>query len=201
MGPRPCGRGRISPSSSTASPVLLQWGHGLAAVDGLYALFVVSQNTSFNGATALRPWTGWTQRRTRDARASFNGATALRPWTGLRSASRAMAFELQWGHGLAAVDGCARRPHEQATESFNGATALRPWTALVARHLGAADGLQWGHGLAAVDGMRRVRHHPPRVRASMGPRPCGRGRRRRPRLRRQGRPASMGPRPCGRGRR
>ena len=59
---------------------------------------------------------------------------------------------------------------------FNGATALRPWTVwLVVRPR-------------------------PRGQASMGPRPCGRGRPKAAPGSRKGRVASMGPRPCGRGR-
>ena len=60
MGPRPCGRGRHKYGALAASPG-----------------------------------------------ASFNGATALRPWTGLPRHGPVDQIDLlQWGHGLAAVDGC-----------------------------------------------------------------------------------------------
>ena len=34
MGPRPCGRGWRRADADRARAVMLQWGHGLAAVDG-----------------------------------------------------------------------------------------------------------------------------------------------------------------------
>ena len=53
----------------------------------------------------------------------------MRPWTEAVAATMKDGGELQWGHGLAAVDG---------DESG------RVWV--------ADSVLQWGHGLAAVDG-------------------------------------------------
>ena len=179
MGPRPCGRGRSAIRSAAmrqysglqwghglaavdgrswpivaCQPAGLQWGHGLAAVDGYAGLPYITQDCSrFNGATALRPWTAARPSESAVSSGGFNGATALRPWT--------------------AVDDIERN---LAPACFNGATALRPWT--VGRLPRAVRPLQ----------------------ASMGPRPCGRGRvgAQRPLL--PGNPASMGPRPCGRGR-
>ena len=106
MGPRPRGRGWFSISMpltkglslqwghgreavmesrqgvSLPSEMQLQWGHGREAVDGGHLdAHVASMGTSFNGATAARPWMASTisprncQRPTR-----FNGATAARPW-------------------------------------------------------------------------------------------------------------------------
>ena len=63
MGPRPCGRGRVQ--AAVAVDVLvhvLQWGHGLAAVDGDAGREGAVAGTGFNGATALRPWTVGTAR-------------------------------------------------------------------------------------------------------------------------------------------
>ena len=130
MGPRPCGRGRRAAARQPPC-----------------------QDGCFNGATALRPWTGGQPVRSAGMRTSFNGATALRPWT-VRGKPQPIIPDstLQWGHGLAAVDGIGNA------------------------FLMCADiTLQWGHGLAAVDGRaRRIRRR--RRSASMGPRPCGRGR-------------------------
>ena len=54
----------------------------------------------------MRPWTVLSRRPDAALLDSFNGATALRPWTVLRRmAEWAAKHELQWGHGLAAVDG------------------------------------------------------------------------------------------------
>ena len=78
----------------------------------------------------MRPWTEVMGRMRGAASASFNGATALRPWTDRQvGICRTSVFELQWGHGLAAVDGGCNAKKE-----------------------GKPHELQWGHGLAAVDG-------------------------------------------------
>ena len=179
MGPRPCGRGRqFVKGADSAAPVLLQWGHGLAAVDGFAAALIRSACSRFNGATALRPWTVMSGAGGRTRPRCFNGATALRPWTAAPT-----------------------RGSAPCTPSFNGATALRPWTDLTliadaagtpmlqwGHGLAAVDGpaaapssphgpqLQWGHGLAAVDGSNTRNDLDSPGFASMGPRPCGRGR-------------------------
>ena len=225
MGPRPCGRGRKNEGLRNLLGDVLQWGHGLAAVDGRTGRMRRRRPTGFNGATALRPWTASS-----------------------RLSSCARASSLQWGHGLAAVDGSQPWSAPSRVWGFNGATALRPWTERIdcPAELGGC-GLQWGHGLAAVDGIRHATAPYPSIgfngatalrpwtagrrrlpmrfpKASMGPRPCGRGRSR-PHLLRVGAHglqwghglaavdgegaggvvvvrgvASMGPRPCGRGR-
>ena len=178
MGPRPCGRGRLF--------CLGVYAHGLTSFNGATALRPWTgsrrrcsplRTSGFNGATALRPWTGGCAWSLAAWSGCFNGATALRPWTALgriiprlasaasmgprpcgRGRERGAAFsegglaasmgprpcgrgrlytdydaegptdELQWGHGLAAVDGTARDLTPMATAGFNGATALRPWT-------------------------------------------------------------------------
>ena len=180
---------------------MLQWGHGLAAVDG----------GAGGAVAAARQWASMGPRpcgrgRGRGAscrhfprlasmgprpcgRGRFVGhaqvhAQALLQWSyGLAAvdgdfvlADLLMYVVLQWGHGLAAVDGGAPKGARPTTNGFNGATALRPWTArsCVPR---------------SIDQL-----------ASMGPRPCGRGRRQIRRGRGERFQASMGPRPCGRGR-
>ena len=111
-----------------------------------------SSRGSFNGATALRPWTAFEITGARLQALCFNGATALRPWTAAAAGGFGAGKSLQWGHGLAAVDGARPSPPAQDWDCFNGATALRPWT--------------------AVQNSTRCNARP----ASMGPRPCGRGR-------------------------
>ena len=61
---------------------MLQWGHGLAAVDGRDAVVDAVQGRGFNGATALRPWMASPTMRATSCTTRFNGATALRPWMG-----------------------------------------------------------------------------------------------------------------------
>ena len=181
----------------------LQWGHGLAAVDGVVIQpQALSDKPCFNGATALRPWTAPAGASSRRWPSGFNGATALRPWTGGGDLRGPEGLRwLQWGHGLAAVDGCRKVERVDGVNCFNGATALRPWTGIALRRIRfCLAKLQWGHGLAAVDGRSPTRstRWPG---ASMGPRPCGRGRLALRGLPVRCRQASMGPRPCGRGRR
>ena len=179
---------------------LLQWGHGLAAVDGWHAGPSRSTSAGFNGATALRPWTGGCCGRCPFAEVASMGPRPCGRGRAILPAFPACGGRLQWGHGLAAVDGSAS----------HCAYALSVL-------------LQWGHGLAAVDGQQgRGRAAVPS--ASMGPRPCGRGRgspqrpstpgspgfngatalrpwtERRATIHGPARMASMGPRPCGRGR-
>ena len=175
----------------------------------------------------MRPWTAARAGRVRGQPPGFNGATALRPWTDVQvRCASCRRVVLQWGHGLAAVDGGQRSRRCRRLGGFNGATALRPWTALVSsafatrsisfngatalRPWTAVAGgatstwtllLQWGHGLAAVDGASNEGYVLHNEVASMGPRPCGRGRRDdAPDKGRAALGASMGPRPCGRGR-
>ena len=149
----------------------------------------------------MRPWTVLSGTLRTERFGCFNGATALRPWTVSTSdASPGLLFLLQWGHGLAAVDG-RHGPREHpllARASMGPRPCGRGRAAGGSINLGTTL-LQWGHGLAAVDGREPPRPRT-RRRASMGPRPCGRGRS-------KGRgqavypgAASMGPRPCGRGR-
>ena len=177
MGPRPCGRGRTDTTPG------------------------LTTDQCFNGATALRPWTASSACSSLARRHCFNGATALRPWTAGRRRGRARQGLASMGprpcgrgrrgrqrassFGFRASMGprpCGRgRRYDGAVKHcrykrFNGATALRPWTAMTRAgserswHL-----LQWGHGLAAVDGKSAAPSHSSPT-ASMGPRPCGRGR-------------------------
>ena len=54
----------------------------------------------------------------------------MRPWTAKPVAPSYWSEDwLQWGHGLAAVDGAIDALQAQNYIGFNGATALRPWTA------------------------------------------------------------------------
>ena len=66
----------------------------------------------------------------------FNGATALLPWNpGEDWIQYAMLKDLQWGHGIAAVE-------SQET---------------VGQGPQASD-LQWGHGIAAVESSKIMQH-------------------------------------------
>ena len=203
MGPRPCGRGRkyvraVRGQAERASMGPRPCGRGRK--DG-FPRFRVIVKLQWGHGLAVD---GNRPHQTSTGPSCFNGATALRPWT-VRppAAPPRVSRPLQWGHGLAAVDGYCRLRHEPAPpRSFNGATALRPWT-------GRTGAWCTAHERPASMGPRpcgRGRQGRPRrgvgrpARASMGPRPCGRGRPRRAARGLRGPPASMGPRPCGRGR-
>ena len=126
----------------------------------------------------MRPWTVREAARARPAhRFGFNGATALRPWTGLGSPA--------WSSRPRASMGprpCGRgRPICQPVQHGPAVASMGPRPC--------------GRGRAAC----RTAHHIARS-ASMGPRPCGRGRSQTRSVCRCGTQASMGPRPCGRGR-
>ncbi|CBE69803.1 protein of unknown function [Candidatus Methylomirabilis oxygeniifera] len=87
-------------------------------------------------------------------RSTFNGATALRPWKPSKYwHPRCRISILQWGHGSEAVEtpiGAVYPCRKRTT--FNGATALRPWKLKRLNLLiGAAKALQWGHGSEAVE--------------------------------------------------
>ena len=107
MGPRPCGRGRLNRSAQIVGYGQLQWGHGLAAVDG------------GGGPLGCR----------RTLRASMGPRPCGRGRRYARAMDMANAARLQWGHGLAAVDGSWCPSGTDPAPCFNGATALRPWTA------------------------------------------------------------------------
>ena len=140
--------------NNVQSPSPLQWGHGLAAVDGCWPPCSRRARSCFNGATALRPWTGRQPRRIRQpprrasmgprpcgrGRSQARARGTVQVWASMGprpcgrgrldlEAKRPCGLELQWGHGLAAVDGVRR--------IYVGV---------------AGQVLQWGHGLAAVDG-------------------------------------------------
>ena len=124
----------------------------------------------------------------------------MRPWMAVSEIAPRKGMVLQWGHGLAAVDGGhGRDKHARANQLQWGhglAAVDGGFMWLVGVHLlslqwghglaavdGVAEGLahvevdqlQWGHGLAAVDGGNTRRASVPAAKASMGPRPCGRG--------------------------
>ena len=156
MGPRPCGRGRMRARAVDGRSMgRLQWGHGLAAVEGWATpRSDLAWPYSFNGATALRPWKvmNGPHGRAGPPCASMGPRPCGRGR--MRDAEQEeFDAELQWGHGLAAVEGDSAFPPVP--------TAM--W-------------LQWGHGLAAVEGRHGRHEGSPARDASMGPRPCGRGR-------------------------
>ena len=107
----------------------------------------------------------------------FNGAATFRP--------RKALSPTPWP----ACPGC-----------FNGAATFRPRKAASARHACLARTLQWGRDLSAAEGPRPAPASLPARRASMGPRPFGRGRSATAAPAKPPAKASMGPRPFGRGR-
>ena len=154
MGPRPCGRGRLERTAVFAPVSLLQWGHGLAAVDGCRPRHAV--HIGPRASMGPRPC-GRGRRAPQCTRPLVDRASmGPRPCGRGRTAPRDMAAPmagLQWGHGLAAVDGPS--PSHAAAAAVTASMGPRPC----------------GRGRHT----RRC-HHRARALASMGPRPCGRGR-------------------------
>ena len=128
MGPRPCGRGWCAVGERLHLGVKLQWGHGLAAVDGTSDQFGMEPSAELQWGHGLAAVDG------RGGRAALAELAELQWGHGLAAVDgadgRADTFctgKLQWGHGLAAVDGWLVKTSPSRPCSFNGATALRPW--------------------------------------------------------------------------
>ena len=187
MGPRPCGRGWSARAACAGAVPVLQWGHGLAAVDGSTPAHRMYSDSKLQwghglaavvGASAAGP--------SPSARgASMGPRPCGRGWVGAKSKDGLARVVLQWGHGLAAVVGCAYGLSAECMPSLQWGHGLAAVVgAQTPRHLDPAPWLQWGHGLAAVVGDAVVGAPAFDGMASMGPRPCGRGwlhhRRRRP---------------------
>ena len=157
MEPRQCLRGNrpaFQDKSRSTAAGLLQWSHGVTAVETLRNMFPASKRhmrSRFNGATTLSPWKRHTigpgppsadpTNLTR-----FNGATTLSPWKprqgdiqkhGLKARHPPLnalpgwrCNPLQWSHDVIAVETpgslCPSQAHV-AKHNFNGATTLSPW--------------------------------------------------------------------------
>ena len=120
--------------------------------------------------------------------------------TGLSKAAQSRL--LQWGRDLSVAEGCWRcRPTAPRCRRFNGAATFRSRKAVKdLRRLYALYALQWGRDLSVAEGDDSISRTPSTGRASMGPRPFGRGRRTFGAADYLAHRASMGPRPFGRGR-
>ncbi len=140
-----------------------------------------ARRSCFNAATASRPWrTAGPPLRQADV-----GQASMRPRPLGRGEQLAAVFRaisrdgLQCGHGLSAVEnGTPTSAARVPGASFNAATASRPWRTPVATWCQTApDTLQCGHGLSAVENNPPVARSRSSGRASMRPRPLGRGER------------------------
>ncbi len=160
----------------------LQCGHGPKAVENKitrsYSL-KVSRLQCGHGPKAVE--NGPTSPTGSSAGSSFNAATARRPWrTHLHTGTRGPQNSLQCGHGPKAVENTSpSSPSGGSGSGFNAATARRPWRtpALGQFRLGPV-GLQCGHGPKAVENLRAEGVGPEQDgEASMRPRPEGRGER------------------------
>ena len=182
MGPRPFGRGRLllafqrfSRLMSRASMGPRPFGRGrrrhvLQAQNPRVPLQWGRDLSVAEGWRAASCCSPWPRR--------FNGAATFRsrkePNNRLYQAAGSL---LQWGRDLSVAEG-------------SGAHTKRP----------AGRPLQWGRDLSVAEGRRRPQPVDAKRRASMGPRPFGRGRKVEYHRHRRNQGASMGPRPFGRGR-
>ena len=77
----------------------------------------------------MRPWTAYKERAAERKKSRLQWGHGLAAVDGQADTrSHAEREALQWGHGLAAVDGACLVERYSVRACFNGATALRPWT-------------------------------------------------------------------------
>ena len=196
--------GRTVSSTSSRQRHGLQWGRDLSVAEGRYrfarslhgsaasmgprpfgrgrlapSLTEWKSQKSFNGAATFRSRKEPGLATTGMLPGCFNGAATFRSRKGNGlPARKARHLPLQWGRDLSVAEGRGWSAWSAPlVVSFNGAATFRS-------RKGLGGGLEVRRGLA-----------------SMGPRPFGRGRRRKKSKRCGIWTASMGPRPFGRGRR
>ncbi len=85
-------------------------------------------------------------------------------------------FELQFGHGMGAVETAVTASSGNRFSGFNSATAWEPWRRGVVTQAGTIfSPLQFGHGMGAVETNRCRYHRLPHPVASIRPRHGSRG--------------------------
>ena len=130
MGPRHFCRGNLSIASTAVSLWLLQWGHGISAVEIQRSRWhaEICRCASMGPRHFCRGNRHLVVQKN-VVRNRFNGATAFLPWKFSKSIPGTGAvIPLQWGHGISAVE--------------------------IPRTKGEHDDhntLQWGHGISAVE--------------------------------------------------
>ena len=158
----------------------LQFGHGTSAVETLaFARWAAGQPiASIRPRHIGRGDATKSEQMSNRKNSSFNSATAHRPWRPqpISRGPRPLP-ELQFGHGTSAVETQPGKPNSTHTiASFNSATAHRPWRPIVTSDawkvgwkrfnsatahrpwrracmawLAAVHRLQFGHGTSAVE--------------------------------------------------
>ena len=247
MGPRPFSRGKYRASPRMPRQATkLQWGRDLSAAESDWLSGRTTGRIGFNGAATFQPRKACRSAEQTARHCSFNGAATFQPRKAWPPAARHTGSVLQWGRDLSAAESHTLRcravrfrfngaatfqPRKDPPVSdavhrrcFNGAATFQSRKA-AGRERSVADGsamLQWGRDLSAAERLLAAPTCAGRLRASMGPRPFSRGKRRpsrgRPcrmrfngaatfqprkaaggRRRRRDDRASMGPRPFSRG--
>ena len=181
MGPRPFSRGNYDPYSvESVLEWVLQWGHGLSAVEMSTSGVPVNQSFELQWGHGLSAVEISTPSAPSNISAgSFNGATAFQPWKFVRRRCRSLEYPAAsmgprpFSRGNAIREGLNLRGvgrgfngatafqpwkwfhvplHMNNNNSFNGATAFQPWKWQRGKdRLAVAAMLQWGHGLSAVE--------------------------------------------------
>ncbi len=133
-----CGHGlqaveNTSDTGTCHSLGMLQCGHGLQAVENFPTTSQADNGiSSFNAATAFKPWRTPLATRAHDCPRRFNAATAFKPWrTGSTRSGQAESPGLQCGHGLQAVENSSTAAWMTRTSCFNAATAFKPWRTML----------------------------------------------------------------------
>ncbi len=187
MGPRSCDRGKhkrvarpvFLPSSFNGAAVMrprkgfqarfqnspcrtLQWGRGHATAERSSPTRAGHRGCKgFNGAAVMRPRKVFPRILSLVVLSCFNGAAVMRPRKGgSQNGAQTSRSPLQWGRGHATAESQRLLAFAFWLGSFNGAAVMRPRKGI------CEQGQDRG-----------------RIRASMGPRSCDRGKRNRRRVR------------------
>ena len=200
MGPRPLGRGKYKRALCRRRLNLRRWGRGLSAAErGMgrrhAPVFLLRRwGRGLSAAESRQP-----TRNTRPPEASMGprplgrgkdatGPVPVRPsgrrWGRGLSAAERVPCRLRhlricarrWGRGLSAAESLGMPTGWRWQTSVDGAAASRPRKVGRRCYSKILKLRRWGRGLSAAESRRRrPARRPPR--ASMGPRPLGRGKR------------------------
>ncbi len=133
---------------------MLQWGHGISAVEIISGLTCVRDGVQLQWGHGI-------------------SAVEMEAW---RRALQEMDDLLQWGHGISAVEIRPSGVGLRRGRRFNGATAFLPWKwPRLLMGYTSRSSLQWGHGISAVEISHTPLRQTSQAIASMGPRHFCRG--------------------------
>ena len=178
MGPRPFGRGRLCARHADSTICRLQWGRDLSVAEGAEVMPGRGVGLPLQWGRDLSVAEGRQRAHRAGALVSFNGAATFRSRKVAKPAGRPA-----WYQGFNGAATFRSRKDVADRRNANGAAWLQ-W----GRDLSVAEGrgrpvppscgrmLQWGRDLSVAEGAASRCAAGAAARASMGPRPFGRGR-------------------------